>query len=102
MRVAYVHIVRHGETDANVRGVIQGHLDTDLNEVRIANRLSDGGRRAQLLNAHTMAQRGYEQAALVGLALKDVPFQKAWSSDLTRTVKVPGTERRQRGMLNVR
>lgn len=30
---AYVYIVRHGETQANKDHIIQGHLDTALNEV---------------------------------------------------------------------
>jgi broad specificity phosphatase PhoE len=33
MSRAYVYIIRHGETQANKDHIIQGHLDTALNEV---------------------------------------------------------------------
>jgi len=58
-----VHIVRHGETDENRQGIMQGQLNTKLNAI------------------------GVEQARLVGLALKDVPFCVAFSSDLERAAK---------------
>ncbi|KAI0748488.1 phosphoglycerate mutase-like protein [Daedaleopsis nitida] len=61
--VARIYIVRHGETDDNRQGVIQGHLDT-------------------LLNA-----AGIEQAQLTADALEDVPFGAAYSSDLQRARK---------------
>ncbi|PIL24305.1 hypothetical protein GSI_14058 [Ganoderma sinense ZZ0214-1] len=61
--VARVYIVRHGETDANRQGVIQGQLDTALNEA------------------------GIQQARLVADALEDVPLGAAYSSDLQRARK---------------
>jgi len=61
MRVIKVYIVRHGETDANANRIIQGHMNTQLNGI------------------------GREQAAIVGAALKRVPFTHAFTSDLMRT-----------------
>ncbi|EAU88838.2 hypothetical protein CC1G_01211 [Coprinopsis cinerea okayama7 len=55
-----VYIVRHGETAENRNGILQGHLDTELND------------------------EGYRQAELVADALKDVSFKVAFSSDLKR------------------
>lgn len=63
---ARIYIVRHGETDENRTGIIQGQLDTQLNAA------------------------GVQQAHLVAEALKDVPFAMAFSSDLGRAVKVGG------------
>ena len=62
--VAKVYIVRHGETDANREGIIQGQLDTALNDA------------------------GIGQARLAADALEDVPFGAAYSSDLQRAMKV--------------
>lgn len=62
--VARVYIVRHGETDDNRRGIIQGHLDTPLNAA------------------------GVRQACLAADALADVPFDAAYTSDLSRARKV--------------
>lgn len=64
MAVARIYIVRHGETDANRQGIIQGHLDTELNA------------------------GGIEQAQRTASALENVPFTAAFSSDLRRAVKV--------------
>jgi 2,3-bisphosphoglycerate-dependent phosphoglycerate mutase len=61
---AKVYLVRHGETPENQKRIIQGQLDTDLNEL------------------------GLEQARLVALALKDVPIDIAYTSRLKRAVKV--------------
>ncbi|TBU65475.1 phosphoglycerate mutase-like protein [Dichomitus squalens] len=61
--VAKVYIVRHGETDANRQGIIQGQLDTVLNDA------------------------GINQARLTADALEDVPFGAAYSSDLQRAKK---------------
>ncbi|KAI9065381.1 phosphoglycerate mutase-like protein [Trametes sanguinea] len=61
--VAKVYIVRHGETEENRRGVMQGQLDTPLNAA------------------------GVRQAALAADALADVPFGAAYSSDLQRASK---------------
>ncbi|KAH6918329.1 histidine phosphatase superfamily, partial [Coprinopsis sp. MPI-PUGE-AT-0042] len=55
-----VYIVRHGETAENRSGILQGQLDTELNE------------------------QGLDQARLAGDALKDVPFSFAITSDLKR------------------
>ncbi|RPD66483.1 phosphoglycerate mutase-like protein [Lentinus tigrinus ALCF2SS1-7] len=58
--VAKVYIVRHGETDFNRQGIVQGQIDTPLNDA------------------------GVEQAQLAALALQDTPFDVAYSSDLQR------------------
>jgi broad specificity phosphatase PhoE len=63
MARARIHIVRHGETDENRNGIIQGQLDTFLNE------------------------DGIEQARRVAEALRDIPFDVAFTSDLSRAVK---------------
>jgi len=61
--IARIYLVRHGETQANRDEIIQGHQDTALNE------------------------RGFEQARLVGEALKRIKFHNvAFSSDLCRAV----------------
>ena len=58
--IAFIYLVRHGETHENRAGIIQGQLDTVLNEegVRQANKLAE--------------------------AMKDVPLSAAWTSDLKR------------------
>jgi bisphosphoglycerate-dependent phosphoglycerate mutase len=65
--VVRVYIVRHGETQENREGVIQGQRDTALNA------------------------NGMEQAWMVGEALKDAKLGAAFSSDLGRAVKVRGS-----------
>jgi probable phosphoglycerate mutase len=55
-----VYIVRHGQTEENKQKIIQGHLDTILN------------------------YEGERQADLVATALKDIPFDVAYSSNLKR------------------
>lgn len=55
-----VFIVRHGQTDHNVQKILQGHLDTDLNDT------------------------GRDQAQLVGSFLSRIPIDYFLSSDLTR------------------
>ncbi|KAG6889829.1 hypothetical protein C0995_014306 [Termitomyces sp. Mi166 len=65
--LARVYIVRHGETQENRDGIIQGQLDTALNDV------------------------GLEQARIVGEKLRSVPFDIAFSSDLSRAVKTAET-----------
>ena len=62
-----VYIVRHGETQENRDGIIQGQRDTFLNAI------------------------GSEQARMVGEALKDAKLGIAFSSDLSRAVKVRGS-----------
>ncbi|KAG5643226.1 hypothetical protein DXG03_001310 [Asterophora parasitica] len=61
--LARVYLVRHGETNENRNKIIQGQLDTSLNRL------------------------GREQARLVGEALKSIPFEIAFSSDLSRAAK---------------
>lgn len=57
-----IYIIRHGETDYNKRGVVQGRgVDTDLNET------------------------GRLQAEAFYHAYKDVPFDKIYTSKLKRT-----------------
>lgn len=53
-------IVRHGETDCNVQGIIQGQLDTDLNSV------------------------GMRQAQYVGSALRSQAIDEVYTSPLRR------------------
>ena len=67
MTTTVVYVVRHGETDANRQEIIQGHLDTHLNEAGLA------------------------QAELVASALKDVAFDIAFTSDLSRAARVDST-----------
>lgn len=55
-----IYIIRHGETDANVEGRLQGHTDFDINE------------------------RGIEMAVQTGIALKDIDFDVAYCSPLMR------------------
>ena len=59
-----MYLVRHGETQENRRGIMQGHLDTELNAA------------------------GLGQAQLTADALDKVAFTAAHSSDLARAVKV--------------
>lgn len=61
---ACIYLIRHGETNENRAGIIQGQMDTVLNEA------------------------GVEQAHLCGQALEDVPFAAAFTSDLKRASKV--------------
>ncbi|KAI6045575.1 phosphoglycerate mutase-like protein [Pisolithus marmoratus] len=63
MTLFRLYIVRHGETDWNRTRRTQGQTDVPLNETGIA------------------------QAALVAQALKEVPFVKAYTSDLQRASK---------------
>lgn len=65
--VVRVYIVRHGETQENRDGIIQGQQDTPLNA------------------------NGMEQARMVGEALKDAKIGVAFSSDLGRAVEVRGS-----------
>jgi len=58
-----IYVVRHGETDWNRTQRLQGQSDVSLNET------------------------GLEQSMLVGEALKDVSFVRAFSSDLQRALK---------------
>jgi len=57
-------LIRHGETDHNIKGVFQGQLDTPLTE------------------------RGVEQAAQTGRALAEiVRFDRVYASDLERALR---------------
>jgi len=67
MAPAVIYIVRHGETDANRDGILQGQLDTELNS------------------------SGFAQAQAVADALQSVPFDMAFCSDLSRAVKTAET-----------
>jgi len=62
--MANIYLVRHGETEENRTGIVQGQLDTLLNDV------------------------GVEQSKLVAGALQKVPFDIAYSSDLSRATQV--------------
>ena len=57
-----IYIIRHGETQANKDGLLQGWLDTNLNE------------------------QGIELAKQTGIALKNVKFDIAFSSPLIRSI----------------
>ncbi|KAB5596248.1 hypothetical protein CTheo_233 [Ceratobasidium theobromae] len=59
-RSLLVYMIRHGETDENRQGIIQGQMDTQLNDA------------------------GRNQAKLAGKALKGVHFVRAYSSDSSR------------------
>jgi len=65
--IVKIYIVRHGETKENREGIIQGQLDTKLNDI------------------------GLQQAALVAEVFKDVPLIAAFSSDLERARKTAET-----------
>lgn len=58
-----IYLVRHGETDWNKKGLIQGHTDIPLNN------------------------RGLEQAGVLKNKLKHIVFDEVFSSDLSRSVK---------------
>jgi len=60
MDTVRIYIVRHGETEENKQKIIQGQLDTPLN------------------------LEGEKQADLVAKALRDIPFDICYSSDLRR------------------
>ncbi|KAK7040824.1 hypothetical protein VNI00_009420 [Paramarasmius palmivorus] len=60
MPQARIYIIRHGETHENRAGIMQGHLDTSLNDDGIA------------------------QALVAATAMEKVPLTEAFSSDLKR------------------
>ncbi|KAJ6531598.1 phosphoglycerate mutase-like protein [Mycena vulgaris] len=78
MPVARIYVVRHGETRENRESVIQGHLDTELNDA------------------------GLEQARRVADALRSVPFDVAYSSDLVRALKTAQIILGHRGDIEIR
>jgi broad specificity phosphatase PhoE len=60
--VQQLYLLRHGQTDFNVQGIVQGSgIDSDLNA------------------------RGREQAAQFWAAYKDTPFARVYTSQLKRT-----------------
>ncbi|MFN8407116.1 MAG: histidine phosphatase family protein [Sphingobacteriaceae bacterium] len=63
-----LYIIRHGETDLNKRGIVQGRgMDTDLNAY------------------------GYQQASAFYEKYKQVPFDKIYTSTLKRTHQTVGS-----------
>lgn len=64
MAFSRLYLIRHGETEENKNSIVQGHLDTVLNE------------------------DGREQARIVAKALQDIPFDLAYTSDLKRAAEV--------------
>ncbi|GAA5987170.1 hypothetical protein JCM11641_002154 [Rhodosporidiobolus odoratus] len=67
-RKSIVTILRHGETDYNRAGIIQGHLDVPLNEA---------GEAQAKVTARWYREQG-------------IQFDEAWSSDLGRAKKTAG------------
>ena len=63
IKTVILTIVRHGNTDANVKRIIHGWVDTPLNDT------------------------GMKQAQKAGKALTNVLFHHAYSSDLQRASK---------------
>ncbi|KAJ7137825.1 histidine phosphatase superfamily [Mycena epipterygia] len=63
MPVARIYVIRHGETQENRESVVQGQLNTQLNDTGLA------------------------QARRVADALRSVHFDAAYSSDLARALK---------------
>jgi len=61
-----VYVIRHGETDSNALGIFQGQTDGML------------------------TAEGIELARVTGEALRDVPFDAAYTSPLTRAVDTAG------------
>lgn len=57
-----IFFVRHGQTDHNVKKILQGHLDVDINDT------------------------GLDQAKKVAEGLRDIKFDKFVTSDLVRCV----------------
>ncbi|RXK42098.1 hypothetical protein M231_00455 [Tremella mesenterica] len=69
-----LYFVRHGQTDDNVQGIIQGQLDTPLND------------------------HGKYEATLCSERLKDVRFDEIWSSDLSRASETAYTLAQPHGL----
>lgn len=59
-KICTLYVVRHGESEANVNKIVQGHTDSPL------------------------TQRGVEQAEEVAETFKDIGFDAIYSSDLER------------------
>lgn len=62
--IARIYLVRHGETQENRDGIIQGQMDTILNEM------------------------GQEQVRMLGERFRQVKIDRAFSSDLKRALSV--------------
>ncbi|KAJ7766718.1 phosphoglycerate mutase-like protein [Mycena metata] len=78
MPFARIYVVRHGETQENRESVIQGQLDTHLNET------------------------GLQQARRVADALRSVHFDAAYSSDLVRALKTAQVILERRSDIEIR
>ncbi|MEJ8800436.1 histidine phosphatase family protein [Pontibacter sp. H249] len=64
MSIKKVYIIRHGQTDYNQQGIVQGSgVDSNLNEV------------------------GQQQAAMFFQKYKDIPFDKIYTSTLKRSIQ---------------
>ncbi|GIW91946.1 MAG: phosphoglycerate mutase [Pirellulaceae bacterium] len=74
-----VYLIRHGETDWNMQGRWQGHVDVPLNEIGyrqarlLANRLARDGVKFEAIYSSDLA-RAYQTAWEIGAVLK-VPVQ---------------------------
>ena len=69
-----VYLVRHGETEWNRRGTIQGQADIPLNE------------------------KGEDLAFLTGQKMKDIPFKRIYTSPLSRARRTAELISGQRGL----
>lgn len=69
-----VYLVRHGETEWNRRGKIQGQADIPLNE------------------------KGEDLAFLTGQKMKDIPFKRIYTSPLSRARRTAELISGQRGL----
>jgi probable phosphoglycerate mutase len=58
-----LYFIRHAEAEGNVKRIFHGHTDSDLTE------------------------KGHIQAQMLARNIKDLPVDKIYSSDLTRTMK---------------
>lgn len=59
-KLCTIYLVRHGETESNINGIVDGHFNAPLTE------------------------QGQEQARVLGKELQDIKFDAAFSSDLIR------------------
>ncbi len=72
-KLCTIYVARHGETEWNVKGLIQGHSDSNL------------------------TKNGIKQAKILGKELKDIKFDAVYSSDLwraKRTAEIVTLERK--------
>jgi len=60
MNTTHIYIIRHGQSEANLKNIYIGHTDYDL------------------------TPRGHDQAELVAEHFKDIPIDVIYSSDLSR------------------